>query len=367
MVMNGLTMDQWWFRSGVLAVVTLWRVYQTIRRPSVTSALITVGILAVAASFVFEALGNSENLEGGRPFLPTSVEVLLLMVGWLALGAYYAHAEASRVAWRIVMFLVGLASVSFLLIAVIGFVIPAGINLYNFTVGEVVLYYLAQLLIYPGLNGAVGYLAYRHTRRSRGALRAALTLTTFSLWLLTPMLVVRFIEVWGRYRGIAVPRFITPMWQGMYFCGATLLFVSFIAVAAAHRTKQLADMWRAVHDNRKLRRLLHDLEAISPAHFAYPQTGWTPLLLKPHTARMTARIECRDRLVTLSPHLGAELTPHDCNEPAAVARAIAMLHRSSERPPETLPTQPIAILTEESPESDSLVKLAENYCRLTER
>ncbi|MFX0581130.1 hypothetical protein [Nocardia nepalensis] len=365
--MNGLTLHEWWLRSGIFVLIAVWRIHQSIRRrPSTASVLITIAFIAIAANLVFEALAHVESQQvDGRPYTIVTVQALALMIAWCAACAYYAHADNSTLAKRILIVVFSLAAATFVLLVATGRAVPPGVRLKDYTQPEVVRFFVLEMLFSTAALATGGFLAARVARRSRGSLRAAMALASLGQGMLAAVLPLLFVEVWGQYRDIRVPS-VRPLCIALYLPGGVLWLLSFGAVAAAHRTKQLTAMRRAIRDNRTLRNLLHDLEAISPAKLSYPRTGWTPLLLQPHSALLRTRIECRDRLLTLSPQLGTELTPHDRQQPDAIARALVRLRARGLAHTPAEPAHPIAILTADgSPHKDWLTELAHSYTRLT--
>ncbi len=157
-----------------------------------------------------------------------------------------------------------------------------------------------------------------------------------------------------------------PVSKMLYFVGTVGWVVSFGAVAAAHRARQLSALWRAIRENRLLRGLLRDLEALSPPALTYPRTGWTPLLMRPHSALLRTRIECRDRLLTLSPHLGEGLDTAERQHPDMVAAALSQLRQRHDSVDLSRPTRPLALLTADTLGTDPLVELARSYTQLAQ-
>ncbi len=371
--MNGLSVSEWWLRAAVFAIVAVWRVHQTVRRPSLASMLISVIFVAIAANMPLEAWAHAESQRvDGRPFIASAIQTLALLVAWCAACAYYAHADGSPLAWRITTVVAVLAVVTAAATIAAGLAVPAGEPLYNFgrttpISAEVTRYYLLVLSYFPVSLAAGGYLAARTARRSRGPLRVAMAMAAVGQWLLatsSPLLVLR---IWAHHSGWNLPGWVVWLWGWAYFAGALIWVASFGAVAAAHRTSQLTSLRRAWRNTRALRHLLHDLEDISPSTLAYPRTGRTPLLMRPHAALLRTRIECRDRLVTISPYLGADLPEGSRQQPVAVAEAIARI-RHHDTIPDTPPRAPsVAILTVEGTDRDLLAELADCYTRINHR
>ncbi len=371
--MNGLSLPEWWLRAVVFALIAVWRVHQTARRPSLASALISVIFVGTAANLVLEALAHTENQRAdGHPFIASAIQVLTLLIAWCATCAYYAHADGTSPAWRITTIVVGLAAVAAVATIAAGIAVPAGEPLYNFGGNsplstEATRYYLVVQCYFPFALAASGYLAARVARRSHGPLRVAMTMAAAGQWLLAmsaPLLVLR---IWGDHSGWSLSDLIVRLWVWTYFVGALVWVASFGAVAVAHRSSQLASLRRAWRDTRTLRNLLQDLEDISPHKLAYPRTGRTPLLMRPHAALLRTRIECRDRLVTVSPYLATGLPDGTRQQPVAVAEALARLHHHNTIPDTPTRGPSVAILTAETPDRDLLAELADCYERITHR
>ncbi|WP_067721701.1 hypothetical protein [Nocardia yamanashiensis] len=360
--MNGLTTAQWWVRSAVFVLIAVWRIYQTGRRPSLPSALITTALLATAANLVLESMAHTENQEpGGRPFVLAAVQALVLLIAWCATCAYYAHSDATTRAWRISVALTGFAALSAVAVITAGTAVPAGTALTDFAAVEVARYYSFVFAFFPLAQAICGYLATRTARRAQGPLRAAMTLAAVSLWALAAAGIAFIADVWIQHAGQQAPAVYTVGERLLYLAGTVGWVVSFGAVAAAHRSRQLVSLWRAIGENRLLRELLHTLEAVSPSALAYPRTGRTPLLLRPHAALSRTRIECRDRLVTISPQLSEDLDAEGCQSPERVAAALNRLRRDPDRTEAIAPVRPVGLLTIESPGTDPLIELARSY------
>jgi len=371
--MNGLSVTEWWLRSVVFVLIAVWRVHQTARRPSLPSVLVTIAFLGIAANLIFEALAHDESQRAdGRPYLAAAVQVLALLIAWCATCAYYAQADGTRLAWRITTIIIGLASLIAVGTVAAGFAIPAGTGLHNFDEQtpvsfEVARFYMIVLVFFPFALAAGGFLAGRVARRSRGPLRVAMAIASIAQWLLAANSPELILQLWFHYHGETLPGSDMPIWLVLYFGGALLWVLSFGAVAAAHRANQIAALRRAWRSGKALRHLLHDLETMSPPALTYPHTGRTPLLMRPHTALLRARVECRDRLVTVSPYIGAELPDDARQRPLEVAEAIAKLHQHNMIPRDLPRIKPVAILTTETSDRDLLAELADCYTRITHR
>ncbi|MFC9999631.1 hypothetical protein [Nocardia sp. NPDC127526] len=362
--MNGLSLHQWWWRTAILVLIAVWRIYQTGRRPSLPSAMITTAFLATAASLVVEAMVHAETDDpDGRPYVLASIQVLILLVAWCATVGYYAHADGTRRGWRIAVGITGFAAVSGVLIVTAAALIPHTIRRGDFQHVEVLRYYVAVFSFFPLAQALSSYLALRTAGRATGALRAALLLAAAGLALLAVAGYMFLADVFIQYGGQHPPQLLAVGERRLYWAGAVLWIVSFGAVAAAHRSRQLAAGGRAVRENRLLRGLLRDLEAMSPPTLAYPRTGHTPLLMRPHAMLLRTRIECRDRLLTLSPLLGEVLAAEERQHPDTVAAALAQLHARHDPTSPARPATPVAILTSEDPGTDPLVELAHSYAR----
>ncbi|MEV6340642.1 hypothetical protein AB0M12_38735 [Nocardia vinacea] len=364
--MNGLTVHQWWFRAAVFAAIAVWRIYQTGRRPSLVSALITVVILATAANLILESAADAESQKAdGRPFIMAAIQAIVLLIAWCATCAYYAHAEATKRGWRISVVVVGFAALTCMLVVAASTTVSPGIRLTDYTSTAVVRYYSAVFAFFPAVQAVSGYLAIRAARRSRNPLRAAMALASVGLWMLALSGWMLIAEMWIQHSWHH-PTAALPVSKMLYFVGTVGWVVSFGAVAAAHRARQLSALWRAIRENRLLRGLLRDLEALSPPALTYPRTGWTPLLMRPHSALLRTRIECRDRLLTLSPHLGEGLDTAERQHPEMVAAALSQLRQRHDSVDLSRPTRPLALLTADTLGADPLVELARSYTQLTQ-
>lgn len=190
-----------------------------------------------------------------------------------------------------------------------------------------------------------------------------MTLASVSLWALAAAGIMFIADMWIQHAGQQPPAVLATGERLVYLLGTLGWVASFAAVAAAHRSRQLTAMWRAVRENQLLHRLLRDLEAMSPPALTYPRTGRTPLMLRPHAGLLRTRIECRDRLVTISPAISDELDPADCQRPDRVAQVLAHLHRRGTAQ-SARPVKPVAILTTGGTGTDELIELARAYAQL---
>ncbi|MGW4354624.1 hypothetical protein ACWELJ_21345 [Nocardia sp. NPDC004582] len=312
-----------------VTLIGAWRGYQSILRPTFTSVLVTIAMAATAANVVIEALIIALGRQrGAHPFLWGPVQVAMLMIVWSCICTYYAHAEASRAAWRVVAGVVTLSLVDLAVLIWVARAVPAGAAFYDFHRPEVVRYHvLIQLAFFPLACMAACWLAARAARAATGPLRFAMWMAAVSQAILTAASPLRVLTILLIQEGTS-PRsdsvhLILKLSAVCFYGGATLFVASFGAVALAHRTKQLQGLRRALRDNRRLRPLLAALEEISPANLTYPRSGRTPLLLRPHAALTTTSTEIRDRLLTMSPWLGDLLSAEGHDDPAEIAKVIA--------------------------------------------
>ncbi|QIS13952.1 DUF6545 domain-containing protein [Nocardia arthritidis] len=362
-------------RIAVVAIIALWRCWQmTRRRPTTASLIITVAILGSCGSLIFEAIAHAQSRAGtGRVYIMLSLQVICLAIMLVALCAYYAVAADTRQARNLVLLVASIGFISCGIALGLSFQVAPGRELWDFQHSDTLRWYFASTLFFPVATAVGGLLAARSARRAFGALRVALGMAAAGLWLLAAVGIVTPISYWnGRNTpdslatvgppgtvGEPLKTFIYVGFNG----GCVLVVISWAAVAIAHRARQLREIRDAWRDTRDMRKLRDDLSTVAP-ELSFPRTGWTPLLLKPHAARMTALIECRDRLITLSPRLAAELNPEEYQNPRSVAaalqqlRGIGALHQPSNQ------VQAVPILTDSGAYGrDQLISLARSYSR----
>ena len=369
----GLSNVQIHFDTGQLVrlipvtLIGTWRAYQSVRRPTFTSILVTIAMFATAANVVIEALIVALGRQrGAHPFMWGPVQVAMLMIVWCCICIYYAHAEASRAAWRVVVGVVALSLVDLGILIVVANSVPAGAVFFDFRRLDVVRYHvLIQLAFFPFACLAACWLAARAARVATGPLKFAMYLASVSQAILCVSSPLRVVTIWLMHEGTS-PRsrrvhLILDLSGVCFYGGAVLFVLSFGAVAFAHRTKQLAGIRQAVRDNRRLRPLLATLEAISPANLTYPSTGRTPLLLRPHARLTTTSIEIRDRLLTMSPWLGELLPDDDHDNPTEIAKILADLRDTGIGlvDADDEPRLPVRLLVTDRDDLDTLLGLAD--------
>lgn len=361
-------------RIGFVVLIGAWRCWQMTRRPRTPeSTAITAAILTLAASLVFEALAEAQSEHGQRAYILAAVQNLFLFGMFAALTAYYAAADGTRkgqsIAWTVAT--IGTVTAAVNLLA--GIAVDPNRRLWDFQHLDSLTYYVTTSVFFPVACAGSSLLAYRIARRSTGPLRPALGLSSIALGVLTIVSAFTPYAYWvGHRHGIATgtgpqAAFTGALGVFMYvgfIGGCLLLVISFAAVAIAHRGRQLTATWAAWRDVRTLRHLRDDLSLIAPEK-SFPRTGWTPMLLLPHAARVTACIEVRDRLVMVSPALAAELDPADHCNPLAVAGALHRLHNDgiAHKPLQIVPAVPI-LTAASAGEKDLLIPTARHYAQL---
>jgi hypothetical protein len=191
-------------------------------------------------------------------------------------------------------------------------------------------------------------------------LRAALLIGVVGWWVLAAA-TVGIADSLMTGRAPRTPDRLDPVVATAFILGTSLWVISFAAVAAANRAKQIRGLVQARRDAAALSGLLRDMDELAPG-LAFPDTGWTPLLLHAHAARVRHRVEARDRLVMLSPVLAQVLDIDQRQSPREVAEAISRLRRSGSSVAPR-PTVAAPILTMPSV-GDHLTELALKYTAL---
>ncbi|WP_225725491.1 MULTISPECIES: DUF6545 domain-containing protein [unclassified Nocardia] len=362
-------------RIGVVAIIALWRCWQmTRRRPTTASLTITVAILGSCGSLIFEAIAHAQSNAGtGRVYIMLSLQTICLAIMLVALCAYYAAAANARQARNLVVLVAGIGFVTCGIALGLAFQVPPGRELWDFQHSDTLRWYFASTLFFPVATAIGGLLAARAARRTFGALRVALGMAAVGLWLLAGVGIVTPSSYWNGRNSpdslatVGPPGTVgEPLKTFMYVgfnAGCVLVVISWAAVAVAHRARQLREMRDAWRDTRAMRKLRDDLSTVAP-ELSFPRTGWTPLLLKPHAARMTALIECRDRLITLSPRLAAELKSDEYENPRSVAAALLQLRDIGALYQPRNQVEAVPILTNSGTYGrDQLIALARNYSR----
>lgn len=365
--MNGLTQHQWWWRTVIFVLIAGWRIYQTGRRPSLVSALISIAFVGTAANLVLEALAHDASGDpGGHAYPLAAAQAVVLLVAWCATCGYYAIADATARGRHLSTALIGYACLIGVALIITSAAVPAGTRLSDYAAPGVARYYTVVFAFFPLAQALAGYLAARTAARATGSLRAAMGLAATALWALALAGVMFLADVWIQHGGDRVPHAYAVTERALYLGGDVLWILSFAAVAAAHRSRQLGALWRALGENRQMRTLLHALEAVSPPNLAYPRTGRTPLLMRPHAALLRTRVEARDRLVTVSARLGEHLGEDARQQPDAVAAALAGLRADRAEPVAAQRVAPVALLTTDPGDgTDPLTALARSYALIT--
>ncbi|KZM75505.1 hypothetical protein [Nocardia terpenica] len=371
-----MTYDSPWnmpLRIAVTVLIGVWRCWQmTHRKPTAESLAITVAILAACVAGCLETLSAAQARSvTGRPYITASLQTWTLMIMLVALCVYYAAGHATPAARNLIYTVAGIGAVSAVATLVSGVTVTPGRALWDFEHTDTLTWYFTSALFFPVATFAAGLLAARAARRATGALRVALGLATTGLWILALNGLVMPFGFWSGHRaasiGIGPQDALAEPLKAIvfvgYIVGGVVVVLSWAAVAVAHRTRQLRATWIATLDARAMRRLRDDLGTIGP-YLTFPRAGWTPLLLRPHTARMTARIECRDRLVTFSPRLADELDPAAYQDPDSVAAALVRLRRAGAlyQPDSQVAAAPILIIPG-ADGRDQLIPLARSYAR----
>ncbi|MFR9752341.1 hypothetical protein ACL02S_15065 [Nocardia sp. 004] len=335
---------------------------------------ITVAILALGGSLIFEALANAQSDSGSAyTYLTAAIKTVFLFIMFSALTGYYAAADGTDRGRRVAFTVTVIGGISAAAVLGSGVTVTPGRQLWDFQHTDTLTYYVSTAIFFPVACLGAGLLATRLARRALGSLRFALGLGAAALWLLAAVSAFTPYSYWVGYRsGTSSPdgphaNIDGPLGVFLFvgfIGGCLMLVISFGAVAIAHRTRQLRATWIALFDLRAMRHLRDDLSRVAP-ELSFPRSGWKPIMLRPHTARTTARIECRDRLVRLSPKIAAELDPDDHQNPDAVAAVLYRLYRegSLHQPHESVPAVPI--LTDPRTNGrDQLIPLARSYARL---
>lgn len=289
-------------RAVAVGAVGAWRVYQAIKRPTRPESLaITVLCLGLFASILFEWWSLSESAAPvGRPYLPAAGQMICLALMQTALCAYYAFADGSRGAMRMLRAVAGLEVINAVAVAICAACVPAGVALLE--VGNDAAYRFYLVLLPPIATTASGVLAVRAARKALGTLRIALLLAATALWALAAGTVWLPFKYSCARRHVAAPNWAADFFPALFVVAALTFVASVALVGIAHRATQLRAIIRAGRDALIMRPLRRDLQLLLPT-LTFPRTGRAPMALRPHYARYRAYIEIRDRLLTLSPYL----------------------------------------------------------------
>ncbi|ATL72535.1 hypothetical protein [Nocardia terpenica] len=347
----------WSVRVVVITVIAVWRIRQV--KPTTESRMITAAITALAVALVFDGIQRSHF---AMTYWATTIAAAGLEIMLCAMIGYYAAADGSALAWSLLRVVCCWAAVAALVIAAVLITLPAAPeSLYAQHNWRAQTYSLAESGSFPVATAVSSVLAGRAARRARGVLRWGLHLAWLALALFTAETLwwaIKYaLTTWTDHRAPAVVQ--SAFKVG--FLGAAALFAASLAtVAAAHRIRQVGSIVPAYRDVRAARTLSRDLSDAIP-EYTYPRTGRPALLLRAHAARYQSAIELRDRLVTISPVVAAELDPAHWNDPEQVAVTIARLHRDDRlRPRKGQGPQPI--LTNRAAD---IIALARAYARHT--